>query len=65
MVPSKCETRMGTPGTAQRELRDLWPNNGMQQTALRAAADAERWAVELDTIDCDFSEALHCAYGPE
>jgi hypothetical protein len=25
------------------------PNNGMQRTALRAAADAERWAAESNT----------------
>ena len=27
------------------------PNNGMQRTALRAAADAERWAARLKLLE--------------
>jgi hypothetical protein len=33
-----------------RFLRRVLPNNGMQETALRAAADAERWVEQIENF---------------
>jgi hypothetical protein len=36
--------------TSKDDMRHVPPNNGMQRTALRTAADTERWADETSPI---------------
>jgi hypothetical protein len=42
---SSRDCRVNSPSIGERQAL---PNNGMQRTALRAAADAERWAPVKD-----------------